>query len=45
MDSLNYAACYACAYVPEISCQNNNILLDRVSVIGDKDISVRGFFV
>lgn len=33
-DSLNYAACHACALVPEISCKYNNLLLDRKSIIG-----------
>lgn len=43
-DLLNYAACYACAFLPETSCCNNNILLDRAALIGTyKDPSL-GYF-
>ena len=33
-NALNYAACYACTLLPETSCENRNILLDRCSVCG-----------
>ena len=36
-ESLNYAACHACALLPETSCVARNTLLDRVSVIGGID--------
>ena len=32
--SLNYAACFACALLPETSCEFRNVLLDRCSVCG-----------
>lgn len=43
-DSLNYAACHACALLPETSCEMRNCLLDRtavVSMIGEKR---KGYF-
>ncbi|MFF0551350.1 DrmB family protein [Streptomyces sp. NPDC004311] len=43
-DGLNLAACHACALLPETSCENNNILLDRATLIGTPDMSVPGFF-
>lgn len=41
MNSLNMAACHACALLPETSCEEFNRLLDRAFVIGlpeDKDM-------
>lgn len=35
--SLNYAACFACALLPETSCEFRNALLDRCSVVGKPD--------
>ncbi len=35
MDSLNLAACHACALLPETSCEESNRLLDRTFVVGD----------
>ena len=43
-ESLNYAACYACALLPETSCENANCLLDRASVVGKPDDLRSGFF-
>ncbi|MEU1211377.1 DUF1998 domain-containing protein [Streptomyces sp. NPDC005790] len=43
-DSLNMAACHACLLLPETSCENNNILLDRAALIGTPDGRVPGFF-
>lgn len=34
IDSLNRAACHACALLPETSCEEGNRFLDRASVIG-----------
>lgn len=45
--SLNYAACHACALLPETSCEAFNTLLDRASVIGipgDEEYEDFGFF-
>ena len=36
-DSLNLAACHACALLPETSCEERNVLLDRALVIGTPD--------
>ncbi|MFF4741631.1 DrmB family protein [Streptomyces sp. NPDC001268] len=43
-DSLNLAACHACLLLPETSCENNNILLDRATLIGTPDGRTPGFF-
>ncbi|MFE7295103.1 DrmB family protein [Streptomyces sp. NPDC057579] len=43
-DSLNLAACHACLLLPETSCENNNILLDRATLIGTPDGRAPGFF-
>ncbi|WP_405768559.1 DUF1998 domain-containing protein [Streptomyces sp. NBC_00080] len=43
-DSLNVAACHACLLLPETSCENNNILLDRAALVGTPDGRVPGFF-
>lgn len=32
--SANYAACHACAMLPETSCENGNVYLDRASIVG-----------
>lgn len=34
LNSLNYAACHACALVPEIGCCFNNTVLDRFAIVG-----------
>ncbi|MBU3109483.1 DUF1998 domain-containing protein [Clostridium gasigenes] len=42
--NLNLAACYSCTLLPETSCEEFNILLDRAMIVGtlrDKEI---GFF-
>ncbi|MEU8678458.1 DUF1998 domain-containing protein [Streptomyces sp. NPDC048560] len=43
-DSLNIAACHACLLLPETSCENNNILLDRSALVGTPDGRMPGFF-
>jgi len=35
--SLNYAACHDCVLLPETSCEYRNVLLDRVSIVGQPD--------
>ncbi|MGY1810176.1 DrmB family protein [Blastococcus sp. SYSU D00669] len=42
LNSLNLAACHGCSLVAETSCQNSNVLLDRVLVVGDDHTP--GFF-
>ena len=44
LESLNYAACHACALLPETSCVMRNCLLDRVAVVGTFDHPELGFF-
>lgn len=41
---LNYAACHACALLPETSCVMRNCLLDRIALIGTEDDPEIGFF-
>ncbi len=43
-DSLNLAACYSCALIPETSCEEFNSFLDRGVVIGTFDNPDLGFF-
>ncbi|UQX03986.1 DUF1998 domain-containing protein [Streptomyces sp. RerS4] len=43
-DSLNLAACHACLLLPETSCENNNVLLDRAALVGTPDGRIPGFF-
>lgn len=42
--SLNYAACHACALLPETSCEARNCLLDRVAIVGKIDNRSIGYF-
>lgn len=44
IDSLNRAACHACALLPETSCEEGNRFLDRVALIGTPDQPKLGFF-
>lgn len=43
LDSLNLAACHGCSLVAETSCEQGNMLLDRVLVVGDGG-RIPGFF-
>jgi hypothetical protein len=43
-DSLNMAACHACALLPETCCEKRNCLLDRVAITGNTDKKALGFF-
>jgi hypothetical protein len=43
-DSLNLAACHACALLPETSCEEGNRLLDRGMLIGTIEKPECGFF-
>ena len=43
-DSLNLAACYSCALIPETSCEEFNSFLDRGVVVGTFDNPNFGFF-
>lgn len=44
VDALNLAACHACALLPETSCEESNILLDRAMLVGTPSDSGSGFF-
>lgn len=44
LDSLNLAACHYCMFVPEVSCEHNNVLLDRALLVGTPDDPAKGFF-
>ena len=43
-DSLNLSACYSCTLVPETSCEEFNVFLDRGSVIGTFEDPEIGFY-
>lgn len=43
-DFLNLAACYSCTLIPETSCEEFNIFLDRGLLIGTYENSKLGFF-
>jgi hypothetical protein len=42
-DGLNLAACHACALLPETSCEEMNVLLDRALLIGTPEHPDLGF--
>ncbi len=44
VDSLNLAACHACVLLPEVSCEEINVLLDRALLIGTPGDPSLGFF-
>jgi hypothetical protein len=43
-DGLNLAACHACMLLPETSCEEMNVLLDRALLVGTPDAPEVGFF-
>lgn len=43
-DSLNLSACYACTLVPETSCEEFNVFLDRGVIVGTYEEPEIGFF-
>lgn len=43
-DSLNLAACHACTLIPETSCEEFNIFLDRAVVLGTFSNKKLGFY-
>ena len=44
VDSLNLAACHACVLLPEVSCEEMNMLLDRALLVGTPEHPEIGFF-
>lgn len=43
-DSLNLSACYSCCLIPETSCEEFNIFLDRGTVVGTYENREIGFY-
>jgi len=43
VDGLNLAACHACCLLPEVSCEEMNLLLDRAMLIGTPSEPDAGF--
>jgi len=43
-DSLNLAACHACVLLPEVSCEEMNLLLDRGLLVGTPGGPSLGYF-
>jgi hypothetical protein len=44
VDSLNLAACHACLLLPEVSCEEANVILDRALIVGTPESPEIGFF-
>jgi hypothetical protein len=44
VDGLNLAACHSCVLLPEVSCEEANVLLDRAMLIGTPEDSDLGLF-
>lgn len=44
VDALNLAACHACALLPETSCEESNLLLDRAMLVGTPEDPEIGYF-
>lgn len=44
VDGLNLAACHACVLLPETSCEEMNVYLDRATLIGTPNEPSVGFF-
>lgn len=42
--SLNLASCHACGLLPETSCEEGNLLLDRAMIVGTPDDLSFGYF-
>lgn len=44
VDSPYLAACHACVLLPEVSCEESNLLLDRGLLVGTPETPELGFF-
>lgn len=44
VDGMNLAACHACALLPETSCEERNLFLDRALLVGTAEAPEIGFF-
>lgn len=43
-DSLNLSACYSCCLIPETSCEEFNMFLDRGTIVGTYENREMGFY-
>lgn len=43
-DSLNLSACYSCCLIPETSCEEFNVFLDRGTIVGTFENREMGFY-
>ena len=43
VDGLNRAACHACCLLPEVSCEEMNLILDRALLVGTPQQPQLGF--
>ncbi len=43
-DSLNLSACYSCSLIPETSCEEFNVFLDRGTIVGTYENREMGFY-
>ena len=44
LNGTNSSSCHACSFLPETSCEEANQLLDRTTIVGDKEKSLIGYF-
>jgi hypothetical protein len=44
VDALNLAACHACVLLPEVSCEEMNVFLDRAMLVGTPTDASIGYF-
>ena len=44
LEGFNVSACHSCCLLPETSCEHNNLLLDRRTLIGTFEDQTLGFF-
>jgi hypothetical protein len=44
VDALNLAACHACVLLPEVSCEEMNVFLDRALLMGTPTNASIGYF-
>ena len=44
LNGTNSSSCHACSFLPETSCEEANQLLDRTTIVGDKEKNLVGYF-
>ena len=44
LNGYNGSACHNCSLIPDISCEERNLFLDRRTMIGDNEENIQGFF-